>query len=323
MDKAEEGRRQLLELLGETGARPADEVIRALTWREIGVTPAKDLATVIARPDEFKDRLLAELTLTPAELAVRIGAAPDARHAYCLHTFALYLLALWQDPRAYPLVVSYLAADPLAADEQLDDIVTEDLPAILARTYNGSDLDSLKALIETADAPPFIRDAGLRGMHAMSRLGKLDRNSVVAYFEALAGSMEQPANGNFIEVFAMSMAALQEQRLRPVIDRWATGGGVDPLLLRPVDVEATYNASHDDLQEELTGRERFDGLVDYLSGWAWFNATDPAEFETSDDLEDWPQEPYMREGRKIGRNEPCPCGSGRKYKKCCLAADGG
>ncbi|MFQ5896020.1 MAG: preprotein translocase subunit SecA, partial [Nitrospinota bacterium] len=24
-----------------------------------------------------------------------------------------------------------------------------------------------------------------------------------------------------------------------------------------------------------------------------------------------------REGRKIGRNEPCPCGSGRKYKKCC------
>src|SRR3954469_23857539 len=22
----------------------------------------------------------------------------------------------------------------------------------------------------------------------------------------------------------------------------------------------------------------------------------------------------------VGRNEPCPCGSGRKYKKCCLAA---
>lgn len=24
---------------------------------------------------------------------------------------------------------------------------------------------------------------------------------------------------------------------------------------------------------------------------------------------------------KIGRNAPCPCGSGKKYKKCCLAAD--
>jgi uncharacterized protein len=27
--------------------------------------------------------------------------------------------------------------------------------------------------------------------------------------------------------------------------------------------------------------------------------------------------PLRREGRKIGRNEPCPCGSGRKFKRCC------
>ena len=27
-------------------------------------------------------------------------------------------------------------------------------------------------------------------------------------------------------------------------------------------------------------------------------------------------EPFVREGRKVGRNEPCPCGSGKKYKQC-------
>jgi preprotein translocase subunit SecA len=27
---------------------------------------------------------------------------------------------------------------------------------------------------------------------------------------------------------------------------------------------------------------------------------------------------YRREGKKIGRNDPCPCGSGKKYKRCCL-----
>ncbi len=27
--------------------------------------------------------------------------------------------------------------------------------------------------------------------------------------------------------------------------------------------------------------------------------------------------PFKREGNKIGRNDPCPCGSGKKYKKCC------
>ena len=26
---------------------------------------------------------------------------------------------------------------------------------------------------------------------------------------------------------------------------------------------------------------------------------------------------YIRTGKKIGRNEKCPCGSGLKYKKCC------
>ncbi|MEM6793605.1 MAG: SEC-C metal-binding domain-containing protein [Acidobacteriota bacterium] len=30
-----------------------------------------------------------------------------------------------------------------------------------------------------------------------------------------------------------------------------------------------------------------------------------------------PRVPVVRGGPKIGRNEPCPCGSGRKYKKCC------
>ncbi|HSG11388.1 MAG TPA: preprotein translocase subunit SecA [Gammaproteobacteria bacterium] len=28
------------------------------------------------------------------------------------------------------------------------------------------------------------------------------------------------------------------------------------------------------------------------------------------------RQPFMREGRKVGRNEPCPCGSGKKYKQC-------
>ena len=27
--------------------------------------------------------------------------------------------------------------------------------------------------------------------------------------------------------------------------------------------------------------------------------------------------PYVRKGAKIGRNDPCPCGSGKKYKNCC------
>ena len=29
------------------------------------------------------------------------------------------------------------------------------------------------------------------------------------------------------------------------------------------------------------------------------------------------EKPFVRESPRIGRNDPCPCGSGKKYKKCC------
>lgn len=38
----------------------------------------------------------------------------------------------------------------------------------------------------------------------------------------------------------------------------------------------------------------------------------------SQEIPDMPkQSTYVRENKKIGRNDPCPCGSGRKYKQCC------
>ena len=41
----------------------------------------------------------------------------------------------------------------------------------------------------------------------------------------------------------------------------------------------------------------------------------------NDDFSNYPyftyQEPYVRQTPKVGRNDPCPCGSGLKYKKCC------
>ncbi|GLO61861.1 protein translocase subunit SecA [Vibrio sp. MACH09] len=35
-----------------------------------------------------------------------------------------------------------------------------------------------------------------------------------------------------------------------------------------------------------------------------------------DEEQDGSQQPVVRDGRKVGRNEPCPCGSGKKYKQC-------
>ncbi|MBF0130235.1 MAG: SEC-C domain-containing protein [Alphaproteobacteria bacterium] len=58
-------------------------------------------------------------------------------------------------------------------------------------------------------------------------------------------------------------------------------------------------------QKRDTPRPRFVQLPDLFS---------PHELASDDEFP--PQLPYRRE-EKVGRNDPCPCGSGKKFKKCC------
>ena len=77
------------------------------------------------------------------------------------------------------------------------------------------------------------------------------------------------------------------------------------LQLRSSSAVGKKAAKHLDERQQ----ERFDVMDDdedglEPGGWNWM------EQETV-------QQPYVRESPKIGRNDPCPCGSGKKYKKCC------
>jgi uncharacterized protein YecA (UPF0149 family) len=42
-------------------------------------------------------------------------------------------------------------------------------------------------------------------------------------------------------------------------------------------------------------------------------------FEEEDEPE--PEAPAENKFRDVGRNDPCPCGSGKKFKKCCLVGE--
>jgi SWIM/SEC-C metal-binding protein len=54
------------------------------------------------------------------------------------------------------------------------------------------------------------------------------------------------------------------------------------------------------------------------NGWKYTIKLEPEKPEDIIDLERLlnPPKPKIAE-KKVGRNEPCPCGSGNKYKKCC------
>jgi preprotein translocase subunit SecA len=45
--------------------------------------------------------------------------------------------------------------------------------------------------------------------------------------------------------------------------------------------------------------------------------TEQLQYSGGEDAAAEAPQPYKRKDRKVGRNEPCPCGSGRKFKKCC------
>ena len=54
------------------------------------------------------------------------------------------------------------------------------------------------------------------------------------------------------------------------------------------------------------------------NGWKYKIDLEPDKEEDISALEilmNWPQPVEVE--KKVGRNEPCPCGSGKKYKKCC------
>ena len=63
-----------------------------------------------------------------------------------------------------------------------------------------------------------------------------------------------------------------------------------------------------------------DSIAERQTRWAE-EELDAALSERDHEYRDDVVMPYFRPTEKIGRNDPCPCGSGKKYKKCCLLSE--
>ncbi len=105
------------------------------------------------------------------------------------------------------------------------------------------------------------------------------------------------------------------------IQSWAVSSLLDVKAVESIDairaafardaIDITYAGDLEDVEIDLGLRDMRD--------------TPPPDYDAlmeafgDDEYDDGPTEP-IRTAPKIGRNEPCPCGSGKKYKKCCLVA---
>ena len=71
--------------------------------------------------------------------------------------------------------------------------------------------------------------------------------------------------------------------------------------------------------EELKAAEEHEALQNVQYQHADFSDAGAAEArpeDASSDAEQQKAQPFIRTGEKVGRNDPCPCGSGKKYKQC-------
>jgi uncharacterized protein len=95
----------------------------------------------------------------------------------------------------------------------------------------------------------------------------------------------------------------------PVVEDEERGGPFIPILA--LAYENDPNPELRPFEESLTPDKRSDLIVAMIAGTMHIYEI----FAEERRLTAQPELP-----RKVGRNEPCPCGSGKKYKKCCALA---
>ncbi|MEK7435903.1 MAG: DUF1186 domain-containing protein, partial [Pseudomonadota bacterium] len=238
------------------------------------------------------------------------------------------------ESRAYrPLVRACHCSDE-RADELFADDVGVQLGRMLASVCDG-DIAPLKALAEDSGAYLWCRHAALHALVVRVLEGDGDRDSVLAYIKALceeeanllrqAGPDEDGGDGDFLTWAVDAACELGPQPLMNDIRGWFDAGLIDPTVTGLKWFEKYAAMPVEDCLAEAAANEHNRYIRDALeemAGWNCYDLSEPSE-PSSDTASGWPPQDsegggtIVRNQPKVGRNDPCPCGSGKKFKKCC------
>jgi SEC-C motif-containing protein len=104
---------------------------------------------------------------------------------------------------------------------------------------------------------------------------------------------------------------------RDGVDRDSTKAWSENADWKGLDIIATEAGGPNDQKGTVEFRARFSikGVAQEHHERATFERKDQRWYFVDGELVR--QKPVTREGPRVGRNDACPCGSGKKYKKCC------
>jgi hypothetical protein len=247
-------------------------------------------------------------------------ASEEEAQLFC---YALYLMATWRETRAYPLVIRWLSLSDAASTRLSGDVLTQDGARILAAVSDG-DLEPIKRLVLNRDADEFSRGVAVAALALLAVWAEVPRAIVVDYFGWLAREGLEREPSYVWSALATGSADIEALAVFPELRRAYDEELIDPQTVGRSELDDVEAAPRGDLLERMKDRyPPIDDVAKATSWWARFGRL--ASSRRAEELplaaagelgDDGPMQPY-RAPQKVGRNEPCPCGSGKKYKKCC------
>ncbi len=276
-----------------------------------GRFPMKAMRAAIDQRDAITPELLRVMEAVadnPSEFA--------PRQDYMLPLFTMYLLAQFREKRAYRPLVKMFSAPGETPFDLAGDTVTEGLKQLFGSVYDG-DPTPLQGLVEDENINEYARSAALDAFIVLADSGQMSREEVVAYYRCLFQTLLKRTHSHAWDALVCAVADLPAPELIEEVRQAYKDELVDPEF---ADLEGI---ERDLLHPDLRYRERYTIITDAINemeGWACFHPEDsqPQKRVTpsASSPTSFPPTPPIRR-TKIGRNDPCPCGSGKKYMKCC------
>lgn len=261
--------------------------------------PTEALRAAVVQSQQTVPHLLKAIE-DPREVCRRLRADED----YVLPLFAFYLLAELREKKAYPLIVDFFSIPGEVTLDTTGDFVTEDLANVLTSVACGDD-SLIRRLIEDRQANEYVRAVAVRSLTGMVALGEQSRDTIMAYFKALFNGRLEQERCYVWDALVTESLNLHPKDVLDEIKAVIAKRFIDDFSVTWQDVVKASARSLDECLDLI--RRTRDPLI-----------KDTASFVASGPIfhPKIPEQPTKK--NKIRRNDSCPCGSGKKYKKCCM-----
>ncbi|MCP1840083.1 hypothetical protein ACVIHI_007000 [Bradyrhizobium sp. USDA 4524] len=211
-------------------------------------------------------------------------------------------------------------------DDLLGDCLTESMARIVAGVFDG-DVDALLSLVVDQSVDQFAREQVLGAATFLTWNGMIGRERMQRLLKAFHEQNLADDENHAWYAWQQAIALLGLRELAPLAYRAFDDGRIPDWMTERREFDEML-VDAEQRPEEIARFEEV-GLGYIKDAVQEMEGTDYGYNETFDDLDApfgddldtlWSHtEPVRNPLRHVGRNDPCPCGSGKKYKKCCLA----